>query len=121
MKQVAAAVIGVLTAAGCIRLGVWQLSRLDERRALNAMVEASLSLAPLDLRDASGGDTLEFRRAVATGVFDFERQIVVMARSWRGFPGVNVVTPLRLETGDAVLVERGFVPSPDARSRPMSP
>ncbi len=116
MKQVGAALIGLLAAVVCVSLGLWQLSRLEDRQASNAVVEASLSRTPVRLDRALPDDTLAFRRAVAHGVFDFERQVVLMARSWRGVPGVHVVTPLRLPTGDAVLVERGYVPSPDGRS-----
>lgn len=56
-----------------------------------------------------------YRRGRATGRFDFERQIVVMLKSLDGIPGVYIVTPLVLESGAAVLVERGWVASPDGR------
>ena len=40
----------VLVAAGvCVRLGLWQLSRLDEKRALNASMRAGLDAPPLAL------------------------------------------------------------------------
>src|SRR5439155_19596538 len=48
------------------------------------------------------------------GFFDYDHQIVVEARSFDGVPSVILVTPLRLTGGRGVLVERGWVFSPDA-------
>ena len=100
----------------CIRLGVWQLDRLDQRRINNNMTEARLSLPAVELPTEHDPDSLRYRRALADGVFDFEREIVVLARSRSGVPAVHVVTPLRLQNGDAVLVERGVALSPDAKT-----
>lgn len=73
-------------------------------------------MPPLELTADSDPDSLVFRRVLLSGSFDFERQIVEVARSFRGTPAVNVVTPLLLPGGKAVLVERGSVLSPDART-----
>jgi len=104
------------TAALCVRLGVWQLERLDERRISNKLTEARLSLPVVGLPTELNPDSLRYRKAVAEGIFDFEREIVVVARSRSGVPAVHVVTPLRLDNGDAVLVERGVALSPDAKT-----
>ncbi len=115
MKRIAPLLIGVVAAAVCVRLGLWQLSRHAERRELNATLNTSLLRSPVDIRDVPDRASLGLRRATARGVFDFDRQIVLVGRSRNGVPGVHIVTPLRLEGGDAVLIERGFVPSPDGR------
>ncbi len=104
------------TAAVCIRLGVWQLERLDQRRNINTLAEARLSLPVIELPTEHDSDSLRYRKALADGVFDFEREIVVVARSRSGVPAVHVVTPLRFHGGGAVLVERGIALSPDART-----
>ncbi len=109
-------VVALITAAVCIRLGIWQLDRLEQRRTRNALLEERRAMPPVELGRYPVHDSLRFRRAEARGTFDFQRQIVVMARSQSGVPGVNVVTPLLLDDASAVLVERGWVPSPDARS-----
>lgn len=107
----------LVTAVVCVRLGLWQLRRLDERRALNATRVARLALPPLEVDGRRGLDAaLTDRRAVAEGRFDFARELVLVGRSFRGVPGVRLVTPLRLVDGSALLVERGWVPSPDGRS-----
>lgn len=108
----------LVVAAACVRLGIWQLHRLAERRARNAVIVARMLQPPVVL-DAVRDDTtgLAYRTAQATGTFDDERTIILAARSLNGDPGVYVLTPLLLGGGGgggAVLVNRGWVPSPDA-------
>ena len=114
-RDVAAVVVAILVAATCVRLGIWQLDRLAHRRARNAALAARLALPPLELRD--GGiavDSARQRRVVARGVYDFSAERTWPGRSFDGTPGVALITPLRLADGSAVLVDRGWVPSPDA-------
>ncbi len=90
--------ISVPVALVCVGLGLWQLSRLQERRARNAVAR---------------GTRLE---QSLTGRFDYQRQVVVDGLSMNGAPVVVVVTPLVLPDSTAVFVERGWVPSPDAHT-----
>jgi len=114
-RDVVAAVTALLIAAACVRLGVWQLDRLAQRRARNAQLAARLSLPPLEVRGPHiPADSARERRVVARGVYDFARERIWPGRSFEGTPGVALVTPLRLPDGSAVLVDRGWVPSPDA-------
>jgi surfeit locus 1 family protein len=105
----------VVVAAVCVRLGFWQLSRHAERRDRNARIEARSAGAVVDLDRSTAHDSMAYRRATAAGTFDWARQVIEYGRSLDGVPGVVIVTPLRMASGQAVLVERGWVPSPDAR------
>lgn len=118
--------IGVLLALGAaalfIRLGIWQMGRLRERQANNAAITSRMTLSPIVLaRDTAAldhpDDSLLYRRVVAAGTFDYGHEFVDEFESFEGSPGVNLVTPLRLADGRAVLVVRGWVFSPDARGR----
>jgi surfeit locus 1 family protein len=107
----------VLASALCVRLGFWQLGRLYQRQAANRASLAARAEPPLSLNQsaARSPDSLADRWVTATGTYDFGHEIVVRGLAYEGNPGVNLVTPLRLGGGDtAVLVNRGFVPSPDA-------
>jgi surfeit locus 1 family protein len=102
--------------AACVRLGVWQLDRREQRQELNTLVSARMDAPPLAgaeaLADTAG---LVYRTLDIDGVWDHERSIVLPGRSHRGVPGVHLITPLRpAGRSDAVLVNRGWVPSPDA-------
>jgi surfeit locus 1 family protein len=59
-------------------------------------------------------DSARQRRVVARGVYDFSAERTWPGRSFQGTPGVALITPLRLADGSAVLVDRGWAPSPDA-------
>jgi surfeit locus 1 family protein len=113
-RDVTLAVAAVLIAAGCVALGFWQLSRLRQRRARNAVAAARLALAPLVVTRALSADSARGRRVTARGVYDFSAERTWPGRSFQETPGVALITPLRLADGAAVLVDRGWVYSPDA-------
>ena len=114
-RDVAALITAVLVAAVCVRLGIWQVDRLAQRRQQNAALAERLALPPLELVTARLPlDSVRQRRVVARGVYDYARERVWPGRSFEGTPGVALVTPLRLTDGTAVLVDRGWAPSPDA-------
>lgn len=100
------------------RLGIWQLSRLEERRAQNAAYLAQISEAPLLLDESllsADPDELIDRAAIAQGRYDHAEQIILTQQSWLGRPGAHLVTPLVLADGQtAVLVDRGWIPAADA-------
>jgi surfeit locus 1 family protein len=113
------AVAAVVAATVCVGAGIWQLKRLDQRRARNALTATRRALPPLALgKGGAGGalivDSVRQRRVLAHGAYDFSAEQTWPGRSFQGTPGVALVTPLRLADGSAVLVDRGWVPSPDA-------
>jgi surfeit locus 1 family protein len=99
----------------CARLGVWQLDRLSQRRAFNAQLEARLASAPVAVASLPA-DTGQghYRRVTARGRFEYAGEARLAARSHLGSPGVHLLTPLRLEDGRVVVVNRGWVYAPDA-------
>jgi surfeit locus 1 family protein len=105
----------VIVSLVCIALGIWQLHRLNDRRVANAVSQAARSAPVVALRRDWEDSSLIHRRVRAQGRFDHTQDLVLRARSFGGVPGVELVTPL-LSEGEttAVLVNRGFVPSPDA-------
>ena len=110
-------VLSLAVAGVCVRLGVWQLDRLAERRRVNAALTASRAVAPVLVAAAGAlADSLAQRRVVVRGAPDYDRERVWSGRTFDGTPGVALITPVRLADGSAVLVDRGWVPSPDART-----
>lgn len=107
--------VALALAALCVRLGVWQLDRLAQRRSRNAEIRAARERPALALERAGlAADAVRNRRILAQGLFDYARERVWRGRTFEGTPGVHLITPLRLADGSAVLVDRGWVPSPDA-------
>jgi len=115
-RDVGLAVAAVLVAGLCVAAGIWQLNRLAARRARNGVLAARLALPPLQLQGGGdiSADSARQRRVLARGIYDFSAERTWPGRSFEGTPGVALVTPLRIPGGSAVLVDRGWVPSPDA-------
>ncbi len=108
-------ILVLLVAAACVRLGFWQLHRLAERRAHNALVRGRMAAPPLALNTVPDDTAnLTFRAVTAAGQWDSEHAIVLAGRTYQDDPGVYLLTPLLLPGGGAVLVNRGWLPSPDA-------
>ena len=111
----------LLASAGFVRLGIWQLSRLHERRSANIVTLAARRAPPAALTAGSRDtDTLREHRVTAEGRYDAAHEIILRGEALAGVPGVRIVTPLLLtDDGPAVLVDRGFLPAPDAVSADM--
>lgn len=109
-----AVILGMLFLA---RLGFWQLDRLEQRRAANAITQAQLEASPLNLNEPNpAADLTQFpgRKVVAQGSYDFSQQLVVLSQTYNNEIGFYLLTPLRLTgTEQAVLVNRGWWPTAD--------
>lgn len=104
-----------------VSLGQWQGRRAEQKRALQATLEARVHEAPVVLTGSvADAAPLLFRRVRARGEFLPERQIFIDNRIHEGRAGFEVVTPLRLADGGAVLVDRGWV-ARDAAIYPRHP
>jgi len=110
----------VLSAAIFVRLGFWQLHRLTERRARNALVVSRLQAPETDVTTLTGrGDSasIRFRRARIVGTPDYDHELIYASRSYKGSPGVNILTPVHIAGRDtAVIVDRGWVYAPDGET-----
>jgi len=113
-RDVAGSLVALAAAALCVRLGFWQLDRLRQRRERNATSRAALGLPLLGASGALTLDSARGRRLHARGVYDYAGERLWRPRAYEGVPGVALITPVRLADGSAVLVDRGWAPSPDA-------
>lgn len=122
-----AVLLWLAVAAAMLALGRWQLLRADEKIRLIEAAEAARAAEPVDVErlDGTGDDALDareaaaaYRRVSARGTWLAERQFLWDNRAHAGRPGLEVVTPLLLEDGRAVLVNRGWTPLPASRAVP---
>jgi len=98
-----------------IRLGLWQVERLRERQAWNATITHARRSNPMPLLQLTRDTAVaHYRFATVDGRFDYDHELIVSSRTRRGSPGVDLLTPVRIAgTDTAVLVNRGWVYSPD--------
>ena len=107
------ATIGVaLLCALFLTLGIWQLQRLEQKRAANALILARMQEPPLTLSGQPlDPEQANLRRATVRGTYDYSQEIVLRNRTLNEIPGVHVIVPLRIAGSDAaVLVDRGWIP-----------
>jgi cytochrome oxidase assembly protein ShyY1 len=106
--------VAALAAATMVGLGFWQLSRYQERTAINERIEAAGHADPRPVTQVLGPfrppEGIAWTRVRATGEYDPEHEILIRGRTVSGSVGFEVITPLVLDDGSAVLVDRGWVP-----------
>ncbi|MDH4390105.1 MAG: SURF1 family protein [Aquabacterium sp.] len=107
-------VVAVLAALATARLGWWQLDRAQQKLDLQARITARGSLAPLPQADlprtiAAAADQ-HYRPVQLRGRWLQQHTLYLDNRQMNARQGFFVVTPLLLGPGDAVLVQRGWMP-----------
>jgi surfeit locus 1 family protein len=107
-------VAALLTSGVTARLGWWQLDRAQQKLDLQARIQARGSLPPLSPsqlpRDAAAAQEQHYRPVVLRGRWLADRTVALDNRQMGARQGFYIVTPLLLGSGDAVLVQRGWMP-----------
>jgi len=121
--------LAVLFAVACVGLGRWQLHRYQDKHARSQLVERNYGAAPVPLTDllpqagAPLDPALQWRQVEATGTYDTEHTVLARNRPHRAGSndpayGYEVLVPLRLADGSALLVDRGWLPSGSRGTNP---
>ena len=107
----------------CIRLGIWQLDRLEQRRAFNAQFEWARAESVLDLNEEmpQAIPAMEWRSTKVTGEYDFANQVALRNQYYDNQYGYHLLTPLLFDPStlpsvagqakNVVLVDRGWIPA----------
>ncbi|TWD55201.1 surfeit locus 1 family protein [Agrobacterium vitis] len=116
MVRVKAILSGILVLTALVTLvmlGTWQLHRLSWKEGLLADIESrrhqpAATVEEIEALARSGGD-VDYRAMTAVGDFlnDKERRFLA---THDGAAGFYIYTPLQLDDGRYLLVNRGFVP-----------
>ncbi|MEU5085641.1 SURF1 family protein [Streptomyces sp. NPDC021356] len=115
-------IIAIALIPTMIWLGFWQLHRHDHRQALNKVIAASQAAKPVPVETLTsvGGSVAHediYRTVTAKGHFDAAHELVVRRRtSADDKVGYHVLTPFVLDDGKVLLVNRGWIPSPDSQT-----
>ena len=109
--------MALLALAGALlftQLGRWQWHRAAEKRALAAaFASGSLSSAPLGNRSTSA--LPRYARVSVRGIYDSAHQFLLDNIIHDGRAGYEALTPLKLDDGRTLLVNRGWLPLPQGR------
>jgi len=98
--------LGALLVAQFVGLGLWQVGRAQDKRAMQEAFERQTGFT----RFVDGMDVTPYQRLSAEGVFDAARQFLLDNIIMDGRNGHYVLTPLVYAPGEPVLiVNRGWV------------
>ncbi|MHA7144421.1 SURF1 family cytochrome oxidase biogenesis protein [Arthrobacter sp. TmT3-37] len=111
----------VVLAAGCVALGRWQLDRREAVVEDIQRIVANYDAAPERYVPGENGfddydPSREWSPVTFVGTYDVANQVVVRNRPMNGQPGYEVLTPLRLDDGTAVIIDRGWLPIGNAEA-----
>lgn len=106
-----------------VRLGLWQLDRASQKTALQAAIDSRRAMPPIEVAELATEALLaaaqHHRPVRLAGRWSAAHTVFLDNRQMDARPGFFVVTPLVIgPNGDAVLVQRGWVPrDPIERTR----
>ena len=112
-KWIAGHMIAIAAVLAFVLAGLWQVSRLSDRRAFNTTVAARSQGAPIPLPSmATASDRtsdLEWQLVEFEATWTGDEELLLQAQSLGGLSGHDVLTPADVE-GLTVVVDRGWVP-----------
>ena len=116
--RVGLTVLLVVACAGLAGLGVWQLHRAAEKQTRYRAYTENQAAAPLDFArrapQAAAYDQ-RWRRVNIRGRY-LDWHVVLDNRVNQGHPGYEILTPFVADNDTTLLVDRGWVALPDART-----
>jgi surfeit locus 1 family protein len=97
-----------------LSLGTWQILRLGDKNEMLASIKNHLAEAPVDLRAKPPQNDTEwtsyaFRAVAVQGKFLPLYAFRLMPRTYEGEVGYHQIIPLKLQDGQIILINRGFV------------
>ena len=107
--------LAAIFAAACVFLGRWQMDRRAETLAEINRVLTNYSATPIPFDQAREefadlDPAREWTQVELKGTYDAEGQRIVRNRPLNGQPGYEVVVPFKLESGETVVIDRGWLP-----------
>lgn len=109
-------ILAILFAVSCVALANWQLDRRDQavskiQRMLDNYDKTPLSFEQIkDLNLAEVTD-FEWTPVAVSGRYLTSDELLVRNRPIAGQPGFLQVVPFQLDSGEVVLMERGWIPA----------
>ncbi len=87
-------------------LGTWQIYRLQWKLDLINEINNGLSSKPIIY---SNKNIINYQKVKFNGIFDFEKQIYLYSLNSKGTPGYDVITPIKINSKEILLVNRGWI------------
>lgn len=95
-----------------ISLGGWQLARLQWKESLLEEIHKNIKLPPVSIDTLLNDMDLSkwhYRKVHLQGTFLNDLETRLIPKTYDGQPGYHLITPFRLQSGEVVLVNRGWI------------
>jgi cytochrome oxidase assembly protein ShyY1 len=115
-KWLGFAVLMVAMSITMVGLSDWQLHRYHERHGINVRIADAKVAAPVAMSSIMNVDhpvtsEHEWTRVTAVGTYASDKTVIARERTVNSTVGFEIITPLILTNGSAVLIDRGFLPA----------
>ena len=87
-------------------LGTWQIHRLQWKVDLISEINNGLNSEPIFY---SNTNIKNYQKVKFSGIFDFEKQIFLYSLNNKGKPGYDIITPLKINSNEILLINRGWI------------
>ena len=87
-------------------LGTWQVYRLQWKLDLINEINNGLNSEPVFY---SKTKIINYQKVKFNGIFDFEKQVYLYSLNNKGTPGYDLITPIKMNSNEIVLVNRGWI------------
>ena len=87
-------------------LGTWQVYRLQWKLDLINEINNGLNSEPVFY---SNVNVINYQKVKFNGIFDFEKQIYLYSLNSKGAPGYDVITPIKINSNEIILINRGWI------------
>ena len=104
-------IFGIVGTAILVSLGNWQVRRLAEKEAYLSAIDARIADAPVEVPAIPDPVEDRFLPVSSTGVLTSDELHVLVSVKKVG-PGYRIVTAFEMEDGRRIMVDRGFVRTP---------
>lgn len=101
-------------------LGTWQIQRLAWKEALLTDITAQNTKAPRPFTSRDLTTENEFQTGSLTGSFLNDKAIRIIPRTYDGKPGAHIITPFQLNSGEMILINRGWLANNAENIKPNS-
>tara|TARA_Y100000816_G_scaffold277500_1_gene247739 strand:- start:318 stop:971 length:654 start_codon:yes stop_codon:yes gene_type:complete len=87
-------------------LGTWQIYRLQWKLELINQIKKGLDS---EIIYYSKSNIKNYQKVKFNGVFDFKKQIYLYSLNEKGAPGFDIITPMKINTNEILLINRGWI------------